>query len=222
MEQEKEQIVPQLIPIVKNTESVKNMVLTNIIKILTERKLLDKANIEKNIMNITENKPDNNIYKIALDNNEPNTEKKEMYIYVIPYKVSSIQKTTEIGDFLNEYKSYPKILVITNISYKNIFNIKMSKVYPYTEIFLEKELMINIIDHISVPKHELLTDAEMKDVLESYNAKRREIPEILVTDPIARYYNAKHGQMFKIIRPSETAGYVPYYRLVVKGNIIQI
>ena len=86
MEQEKEQIVPQLIPIVKNTESVKNMVLTNIIKILTERKLLDKANIEKNIMNITENKPDNNIYKIALDNNEPNTEKKEMYIHDIPFR----------------------------------------------------------------------------------------------------------------------------------------
>ena len=41
--------------------------------------------------------------------------------------------------------------------------------------------MINIIDHISVPKHILLTEEELKSVIDSYHAKRREIPEILGT-----------------------------------------
>jgi len=83
---------------------------------------------------------------------------------------------------------------------------------------MEKKLMIDIVSHISVPKHELLSLDDSKKVLEEYMVKKREMPKIYSGDPVSKYYNAKPNQIFRIIRPSETAGLGISYRLVVKGN----
>ena len=102
-----------------------------------------------------------------------------MIIKIINQKVTSISKSSLIADFLNKYKNDPKIVIVNNISDKFLFGIKHNSNYPNTELFLGKEMMMNIIDDIAVPKHILLSDDEMKLVLNSYHAKRREMPEIL-------------------------------------------
>ena len=215
-------ITPQLIPIEINNEKKRQIVLTNIVKMLSSRNVLNQANLYDNIKKILSIQSDDLIYEIVLDNPtiyySESTETKKLYIKILNQKITGIPKTSNIGDFLHSHKNHPKIIVVASIS--NKAREQIINEFKYSEVFMEKDLMIDKISHVSVPKHELLTDADAKLVLEEYSAKKREIPKMYVSDPIARYYNAKIGNMFRIIRPSEISGLVTTYRFIIKGSMI--
>jgi len=75
-------------------------------------------------------------------------------------------------------------------------------------------ILINVTEHELVPKHVLLTAAEKQQLLQRYKINENNLMRILVSDPVARYYGLKRGQVVKIIRSSETAGRALTYRLV--------
>ena len=78
--------------------------------------------------------------------------------------------------------------------------------------------MINIVDHVLVPKHIVLLKEEGDAVLQAYRAKKRDMMLIRTTDPVARYYNMKAGEIIKIMRPSVMTVEAPAYRLVIKSK----
>ena len=206
-------LIPQLIPVEVNSEYIKNTVLTNTIKMLTERKILLKENKEKNIKKIINTQSDDLIYKVDFENED----KKYVIIKILNQKITAINKTSPIGEFLHQYKNDNKLVIVKSISNKT--KQLVINTYPNTEVFLEKELMMNLIEHIYVPLHEILSNEESLQIIETYNTRKRDMPKMLTNEPIARYYNMQPGQICRIIRPSETSGFVSYYRLVIKGNI---
>jgi len=67
----------------------------------------------------------------------------------------------------------------------------------------------DIIENPFVPKHFLLTNVERTEFLGYYDPKK--LPVILLNDPIASYYGANVGDIFRINLGDELS---PYYRIV--------
>ena len=72
------------------------------------------------------------------------------------------------------------------------------------EVFYESDLMVNKTKHRLVPVHIPLGKDESTKFKEKYGTQ---IPRLLKTDAICRFYNFTRGQIIKVIRPN---GFVSY------------
>lgn len=117
---------------------------------------------------------------------------------------------------MNEQGVYRAIIVYRNSMTPSASKVMATMAPKYVlEQFAESELVVNITEHVLVPQHIVLGDSEKKELLEKYRLKETQLPRILVSDPVARYYGMRRGQVVKIVRPSETAGRYITYRLAV-------
>ncbi len=92
------------------------------------------------------------------------------------------------------------------------------------QIYHYKELVINITKHKYVPQHILLKkDDFLDDIYNDFHLKSsNNLLGMLTTDPIARYYNAKSGRIFKIIRINKYSGEIEVYRKVIDANLYNV
>jgi len=129
---------------------------------------------------------------------------------------NSINKDPSIANFLNKNVDAHKFIIVNKLSPKAM---KQILEFKNTEIFTLDELLIVIIDHNIVPQHILLTEDEKNKYFSVFNHHPRDMKKMLINDPVARFYGAKVGDLFKIIRSSITSGKEIDYRIVIPGEI---
>jgi DNA-directed RNA polymerase subunit H (RpoH/RPB5) len=143
-----------------------------------------------------------NIFKLDIE--------KVRIIYYLPSKF----KWADLKATFDTDKTHDLFIIIVkekltqnNIKLMNALQIPI-------QTFQIKELQFNITKHSLVPKHEIITNAEEIDnIVKLYSLKTKfQLPLLLRSDPIAKYYNLKNGDVVRIVRPSPTAAEYIVYR----------
>lgn len=197
----------QYINIKYRNKEINSLIITNTIKMLLRR---DKSYSENKLNSIISDLKDNINESIV----DLEISGKKYSINITNGKLNSIPSNSPMDDFLTNNLDIGKIIVVKEPSKRFV-----KQVYKYknAEFFFFHDLLIDKTEPYFVPEHILLSDEE-KELLQK-KIKLKDLSTIFDTDMMGRYFKAKEGDVFKIIRPNITSGNSIYYRMVQKGKL---
>ena len=73
-----------------------------------------------------------------------------------------------------------------------------------------------VAQHFLVPKHEIVQEDKVKEVLAKFGSPAASFPKISPDDPAVVEIGAKKGDLIKITRNSPTAGKIMFFRMVAR------
>ena len=188
-----------------NRETIQ-IVMENVLKMLERRKVVNSWSNE--FKKISSDLITKTIFMIELNN------KQNCGVYLVNAKLTSVVQGTPLDDYLSNNIDIHKIIIAKDVAKKVVKQIVGE--YSNAEFFFESEFMEDIPAKTFIPEHHLLGSEEKAELVSKFS--ENDIGRILVTDVMSRYYGAKIGDIFRIVRPSFTAGKNIYYRRVVNGS----
>lgn len=119
-------------------------------------------------------------------------------------------------DSTPDVETYVTLIINTSLSSEArvaVESLKLSDAI-FIDIFHYTDLIIDKTQNFLVPEHSILPLSKKKEIIQQYGKK---LPQILKSDPQAKYLGAKQGQIIKIVRPSSTmkGEKVTSYRVVI-------
>lgn len=72
-----------------------------------------------------------------------------------------------------------------------------------------------VIDHFLVPKHEIVPEDKVDELLKALGTEKLQLPKLAKGDTVLEEIGAKKGDIIKITRDSITAGKAVYFRVVM-------
>ena len=185
-----------------NSREINQIVIENILRMLERRGTIKSWEDE--------------IKKISAADfqNKSNFEldKYKIGIYLVSAKLTTIVQGHPLDVYLSNNIDIHKIIIAKDVAKKVVKQIVND--YKNAEFFFESEMLEDIPSKIFMPKHEIID--EKKEILEKFS--ENELARIFLTDMMSRYYGANIGDIFKITRPSFTAGKNIFYRRVVNSS----
>ena len=169
--------------------------------------------VKKNLLKMLK-KRKYNINLFETDENKMYIPKEIMVYFILSSQLKPNLLKQEFEKIKKIEISFKKLIIIVLKKPTNSL-IKITKLHKKEfdlQLFWCEELMIDKINHRLVPKHILIDNQEEIEYIKK-KVKINELlnlPYILRTDPIVKYYDAKPGNIFKINR---TCKYT-YYRYV--------
>jgi DNA-directed RNA polymerase subunit H (RpoH/RPB5) len=166
----------------------------------------------------------NNQLDMLLETNEDQPRKKKMYIRYYLAKVirpANIQEMIDDLFVLTETlkKDDTLFIIIKDDPNETLIN-ELKHIWETDGIFIVlesiKRLQFNILEHVLVPEHIVLSDSEAEEIMKKYNITDKiQFPDISRFDPVARVIGLRPNQVCRIVRPSKTAIETNYYRVCV-------
>ena len=74
---------------------------------------------------------------------------------------------------------------------------------------------IDILKHVLIPKHKILTKKEALAILEQFNVSLVQLPRVKLKDPVVKALGAKVNDIVEIKREGPSGEYL-YYRRVIE------
>ena len=156
--------------------------------------------------------------QINITSNHNQNEHRTAYVaYILETKTFSKKDLVNLKAYIDENfptKEMTVIIIVQEKPTPQIAKEFQNDEFKNYEIFLTKNLMFNITHHEIVPKHIMLNESEEEKVLEEFQSTRTQLPKLLSSDPVAKYYGMKIGDVCKIVRHSPMTGESIYYRIV--------
>ena len=164
---------------------------------------------------------------MLLEQAEENTEthrKRKIYIrYYLAKKIADKNIQEMIDDLFNLEEILTKddtLMIITKDDLNETLTGVLKHIWEQDSILIViqniKRLQFNLLDHVLVPSHRILSTEEVKKVKLRYNiTDHTQFPDISRFDPVAQIIGIRPGQICEIIRPSKTAITGYYYRICV-------
>ena len=111
-----------------------------------------------------------------------------------------------------------ELLIIVKDDINDSIKNTLIQLWEQQNIFISiislKRLQYNILNHVLVPKHIIMSNEEKNDIKKRYNiVNDSKFPEISRFDPVATVIGLRPEQLCKIIRSSKTAITSEYFRL---------
>jgi DNA-directed RNA polymerase subunit H (RpoH/RPB5) len=143
----------------------------------------------------------------------------------VKYRLDKIKTARAVESFINQiYESQltekdkllliaPDEIHITGSSFETMLNNFYNQKGYFVQIIGLPQLVINIVEHVKVPKHKVITEEEKQELLKKYNLTQDKLPRISRDDPMAKYLGMVPGEVVKILRSSPASGSSEYYRL---------
>ena len=158
---------------------------------------------------------------LLLVNNDTN--KKIYFKYHLGTKI----RTNHIYDYIEDLFNIDEILtqeddliIITkerlNDNLVNFLDILFKKDKYYINVYNYNDFLYDILDNNLVPPHRVISDEEKQELKKKYNiVNDSQFPEVSRFDPVAVIFCIRPGEVFEIIRSSQTSLLTKYYRLCI-------
>lgn len=155
---------------------------------------------------------------------EDETTKSKRKVYVRYYLAKAL-RPANLNEMIDDLFNIEEILKKTDILLivvkdevnETLIN-TLKHIWEQDKIFIIiqnlKRLQFNILNHVLVPPHRILSISETLAIKSRYNIMDdNQFPDISRFDPVAQAIGIRPGQVCEIIRPSKTAISAPYYRI---------
>ena len=167
------------------------------------------------------------ILEKVIENVNPDIDKKRSNKVYIKYYLGKSLRPANLQEMIDDLFNVEEVLtkddtllVVVKDEVNETLTNTVKHIWESEKIFIVlqplQRLQFNILEHILVPPHRILTEIEKTAIKDKYNVMTdNEFPELSRFDPVAQAIGIRPGQVCEIIRPSKTAITAPYYRICI-------